>query len=280
MSRNVKLALGGLLVVVALIGGAAWWLGFFEDTPEEASVEAIAEAVQAQEDAEADAAAPDDGSTDDGDTDDGSTDDGNTDDGNTDDGSTDDAATTTTTEAPLDSIDGTWVVTPVGDDVTFVGYRINEVLNTIGDFTVVGRTSDVTGALEASGTTITAVDIVARMDTLTTDNGGRDRAMRSQALETDEFPEATFRLTTPIELGSIPDEGIPIKVVAIGELTIHGVTQSVEFPLDAQIQSGAIVAAGQLQVALADFDISAPSAPVVASVEDVAILELSLAFTR
>ncbi len=255
MSRNVKLALGGLLVVVALIGGAAWWLGFFEDTPEEASVEAIAEAVQAQEDAEADAAAPDDGST-------------------------DDAATTTTTEAPLDSIDGTWVVTPVGDDVTFVGYRINEVLNTIGDFTVVGRTSDVTGALEASGTTITAVDIVARMDTLTTDNGGRDRAMRSQALETDEFPEATFRLTTPIELGSIPDEGIPIKVVAIGELTIHGVTQSVEFPLDAQIQSGAIVAAGQLQVALADFDISAPSAPVVASVEDVAILELSLAFTR
>jgi polyisoprenoid-binding protein YceI len=185
----------------------------------------------------------------------------------------------TDTEAPLESLDGVWTVTPV-EGQTFIGYRINEVLNTIGDFTVVGRTAGVTGSLEAAGTTITAVSVVGDMTSITTDNSGRDNAMKSQALETDLFPEATFELVDPIELGSIPPEGTSVSAVAVGDLTIHGVTQRVEFPLDAQIQSGSIVAAGQLEVQLADFGINAPSARIVASVEDVAILELSLVFSR
>lgn len=179
----------------------------------------------------------------------------------------------------IESLDGTWTITPV-EGQTFIGYRINEVLTTVGDFTVVGRTAAVTGTMEGSGSTITAVEVVGDMTSITTDNSGRDNAMKSQALETDQFPEATFVLAEPIELGSIPDEGTPISAVAIGDLTIHGVTQRVEFPLDAQIQSGSIVAAGQLQVALADYDIDPPSARIVASVEDVAILELSLVFSR
>lgn len=185
----------------------------------------------------------------------------------------------TESEAPLESLDGVWTVTPV-EGQTFIGYRINEVLNTIGDFTVVGRTAGVTGTLEVSGTTITAVSIVGDMTSITTDNSARDSAMKSQALETEQFPEATFELIDRIELGSIPPEGTSVSAAAIGDLTIHGVTQLVEFPLDAQIQSGAIVAAGQLEVQLADYDINPPSARIVASVEDVAILELSLVFTR
>ncbi len=184
-----------------------------------------------------------------------------------------------TAGAVVESLDGTWSVTPV-DGQTFIGYRINEVLNTIGDFEVVGRTTDVTGTLVGSGTTITAVDVVADMTTLTTDNGARDNAMRSQALETADFPTATFTLVEPIDLGSIPAEGIAVSATAIGDLTIHGVTQRVEFPLDAQVQSGSIVAAGQLLVELSDYDITAPSAPIVASVEEIATLELSLVFSR
>ena len=181
--------------------------------------------------------------------------------------------------APIESLDGTWTITPV-EGQTFIGYRINEVLNTIGDFTVVGRTTDVTGTLEGSGTTITAVNVVGDMTTITTDSSGRDNSMRSQALETDEFPEASFVLVDPIDLGSIPAEGTKVSAIAVGDLTIHGVTQRVEFPLEAQLQSGSIVAAGQLEVSLADFDITPPSARIVASVEDHAILELSLVFSR
>lgn len=181
--------------------------------------------------------------------------------------------------AVVESLDGSWTVTPV-EGQTFIGYRINEVLNTIGEFEVVGRTTGVTGSLEGSGTTITSVDVVADMTSITTDNSGRDNAMRSQALETGEFAEATFSLVEAIELGSIPAEGVAVSTIAIGDLTIHGVTQRVEFPLDAQVQSGSVVVAGQLLVQLSDFDITAPSAPIVASVEDVATLELSLVFSR
>lgn len=234
-----KILLGGGVAVVAVLAIAAWWLGFFTEPPEEANVTDLAEAVQEQADA--------DGSD--------------------------------ATNANVDSLDGTWAVTPV-EGQTFIGYRINEVLNTIGDFEVVGRTTGVTGTLEGSGTTITSVEVVADMTSITTDNSGRDNAMRSQALETGDFPEATFSLAEPIDLGSIPAEGVAVSAIAIGDLTIHGVTQRVEFPLDAQVQSGSVVVAGQLLVLLSDFDITAPSAPIVASVEDVATLELSLVFSR
>ena len=236
MSRN-KILAGSSLALVVVLALAAWWLGFFSDSPEEANVADLAEAVEAEADASASAS------------------------------------------ADVESLDGTWTVTPV-EGQTFIGYRIDEVLTTIGDFEVVGRTTGVTGTMEGAGTTITAVDVVADMTSITTDNSARDNAMRSQALETSDFPEATFTLTEPIDLGSIPGEGTPVSTIAVGDLTIHGVTQQVEFPLDAQIQSGSIVVAGQLLVELADFDISAPSAPIVASVEDVATLELSLVFSQ
>lgn len=245
MSRK-RILFGGVLGLIVVLGAAAWWLGYFDEPAAEANVDDLAVAVQEQQ-------ASDDAE-----------------------GESDTAGAV---DGPIESLDGTWTVAPV-EGLTFIGYRINEVLTTVGDFTVVGRTDGVTGTLVGEGTTITEVEIVGDMTTITTDNPSRDNAMRNQALETGEFPEATFTLAEPIELDAIPAEGVTITAVAVGDLTVHGVTQRVEFPLDAQIQSGAIVVAGQLEVALADFDIEAPSAPIVASVEDVAILELSLAFTR
>jgi len=238
---KLLIGLGVATVAVVALAAVGYSLGYFDEPAAEADVAVLAEAVEQQ--------------------------------------ATEDVAAGGEVAGTVESLDGTWIIAPV-EGQTFIGYRINEVLTTIGDFTVTGRTAGVTGTLEGSGTTITAVTVVGDMTSITTDNPGRDNAMRSQALETEQFPEATFVLIEPIELGSIPDEGVPITATAIGDLTVHGVTQRVAFPLDAQVQSGAIVAAGQLEVALADFNINAPSAPIVASVEDVAILELSLVFTR
>lgn len=251
--RNVIIA--GAIGLVAVVLGAAWWLGFFSDSPEAVTLEAAVAAVSDTEAPGSDSEATD-----------------------ADTGEVTTTTTTTTTEARA-GIDGEWTV-QTNADATFVGYRINEVLNTIGEFEVVGRTRDVAGTLVAEGTTITQVSVVAQMDTLTTDNSSRDRAMRNQALETSQFPEATFTLTTPIELGDIPAEAETIQATATGDLTIHGVTQSVDFPLEAQLVGDSIVVVGQLPMLLADYDISAPSAPIVASVEDNALLELSLVLTK
>src|SRR5687768_9042196 len=129
------------------------------------------------------------------------------------------------------SFDGNWSVDPeIGDfadfSSSFAGFRVQEELAGIGAKTAVGRTPDVTGSLTIDGNSIPSTRIEVDMTTLEPDSDGRDNAIRNQAIETSRFPTATFVLTEPIVLeGTEPDEGEPIKVDAVGELTLHGVTR-------------------------------------------------------
>ncbi len=188
-------------------------------------------------------------------------------------------------------ITGTWNVnTSIGEfnegcltevcSSTFAGFRIDEVLSGIGDKTVVGRTPGVQGQLDVEGSLVTGGQFVVDMTGLITDSGARTGAIRNQAIETAAFPTAIFELTAPLDFGRIPDAGEQVTVLASGNLTVHGVTQAVEMPLTAELQNGVIVVFGQLELALADYDIDTPSAPVVVSVDDVAVLELQLFLTR
>ena len=184
-----------------------------------------------------------------------------------------------------DSLSGTWRIdTTIGSfsdfSNTFVGYRVQEELVNIGAKTAVGRTPDVSGSLTIDGTTITEVDIEVDMTTLVSDDSRRDRQMEDQGLETSEFPTASFALTTPIELGSVPAEGEAISVDAIGELTLHGVTKEVTFPLEATLQNRVVVVTGSLEVQFGDFEIGTPTSFTVLSVEDHGIIELQLFLTR
>lgn len=194
-------------------------------------------------------------------------------------------------DSVIDDISGTWNVdTSIGQfndscltevcSSTFAGFRIDEVLSGIGDKTVVGRTPGVEGQIVVDGTIVTGGQFVVDMTGLITDSGARTGALRSQAIETSAFPTATFELTSPLDFGAIPDGGEQVTVDAAGNLTVHGVTQAVEIPLTAELQNGVIVVFGQLELALADYDIDTPSAPVVVSVEDTAVLELQLFLTR
>ena len=117
------------------------------------------------------------------------------------------------------------------------------------------------------GTTVTAVTIEADMTAITTNESRRDDKVQS-ALETGEFPTATFVLTEPIELGDAAASGETVSVTATGELTIHGVTTPVTIPLEAQLVDDNIVVVGSLDIVFADYGVSVPSAPVVVSAED------------
>lgn len=182
----------------------------------------------------------------------------------------------TTTSA--DNADGTWTLT-AGEGV-FVGYRISELFGgeTI-EVTAVGRTPAVTGTMTVSGTTITVVDITANMAALASDSDRRDNALRTQGLETDTYPEATFTLTAPIDLGSLPALDTTVDIVATGDLTLHGVTRSVQIPLQARWNGESIDVAGGTTVELADFDITQISNPFV-GIADNGEFEMQLVFTR
>jgi polyisoprenoid-binding protein YceI len=178
-------------------------------------------------------------------------------------------------------LSGTWTVDPsVGsfDDFTgsFVGYRVQETLASIGATEAVGRTPGVTGSMTVDGSTITAADFAADLTGLRSDNDRRDGQLRRQALETDRFPTASFKLTAPVSLGAPPAEGATVEVTAAGDLTLHGVTKAVEIPLQARLQDGVVTVAGSLPITFADYAIAKPESMMVLSVADSGTLEVQL----
>jgi len=98
-------------------------------------------------------------------------------------------------------------------------------------------------------------------------------------METSIHPTASFRLTQPIELGSIPAPGATITAVATGELTLHGVTREVSFEVSARMENGVIGVLGSIEIRFADYDIDNPSNGFVTTGDD-GLIEFVLAFAR
>ncbi len=209
-------------------------------------------------------------------------------------------STTTTAgteDLPLDSgatddpgtgagADGTWTVdTSVGtfsfEDASssFVGFRVAEELASIGATEAIGRTPQVTGTIEIEGTTLVSAVVEADFTAIVSNDDRRDNKIQG-ALETGQFPTATFVLTEPADLGTIPASGESISVTVKGDLTVHGVTNAIEMPLQAQLIDDVIVVVGSTEIVFADYDVEAPTAVIVLSVEDRGQMELQLFFTR
>ena len=174
------------------------------------------------------------------------------------------------------SADGTWKVQQ-GTDV-FAGYRVQELFGgeTI-KVTAVGRTPGVDGTMTISGTQVTVVDISADMTQLKSDKAPRDGQIKTRGIETNSFPTATFKLTQPITLPGTPEKGKQIDVTATGELTLHGITKTVEIPLKASWNGDTITVAGGAKVAFSDYSIEPPTNAIV-SVDDNGEFELQLTF--
>lgn len=167
----------------------------------------------------------------------------------------------------------------VDRDGSVAGYRIQEELGGIGTNTAVGRTSEVTGSFRLSGSVVDVVTIAVDMSTLVSDDSRRDRQLRTRGLETNNFPEASFTLATPIDLGGVPAVGETVSVVANGALTLHGTTRDTAIALDAQfIDDATIIVVGSVEIVLADFGIEAPTGFSILSVDDVGVFEFQLRF--
>lgn len=180
----------------------------------------------------------------------------------------------------------TWTVdTSVGEfsiaesTGTFVGVRVDEELASVGATTAVVRTPEVSGTVVLDGTTLTAADIEADFTALVSDESRREDAVQ-RALHTDTYPRATFMLTEPVELGALPTADEPVEVTATGELTINNVTDTVDVPLQVAMVDDVAVITGTFDITFADYDVEAPTAPVVVSVEGSGTVELQLFLTQ
>ncbi len=242
MNRIRTIALAAVVAALLLVGAGAYWF-LRDDAPDEADLATAVESVQEE-------------------------------------------AGTDTTAAAADGVEGTWTVdTDTGEFTyenatgTFAGFRIQEELSSIGSTTAVGRTDAVSGEATIEGTTLAAATFEVDLTTITTETSMRDDKVQ-QALDTDQYPIATFTLTEPVELGDAAASGDPIEVTAIGELTIHGVTNPVELSIEAQLVDGTIVLVGTTELTFADYGVEVPSSPAVVSVDDHGVLEAQILLVR
>src|SRR5438552_9202400 len=116
---------------------------------------------------------------------------------------------------------GTWTV----GSGSQAGYRVREKLASLSaPSDAVGRTTAVTGTLtlaqESSGYSVTAANFSVDVSKLSSDQSRRDQRIHSQGLESDRYPTATFRLTSPIALAADAGNGQTIHISATGDLTI------------------------------------------------------------
>jgi polyisoprenoid-binding protein YceI len=187
------------------------------------------------------------------------------------------------------SLDGTWAVDPtIGSfdyaasdfSGSWAGYRVQEQLVGVGGTVAVGRTPDITGSINLAGPALTAADLSVDLRTLVSDQSMRDGQLARQGVQTDQFPNATFVLTQPIDLGSVPADGEEVSVTATGDLTIHGVTRSVQIPLKAKLTGDVIGVAGSLTFTWEDFGMEQPSSQRVVSLADDVTLEFQAFFRK
>jgi polyisoprenoid-binding protein YceI len=143
----------------------------------------------------------------------------------------------------------------------------------------VGRTSDVSGSLTIDGTTIAATEIEVDLTTVASDSSQRDNQFRNRIMETSTYPTATFSLASPITLEDVPDDLEEVTVQATGQLTLHGVTNTVTMDLAARRNGDAIEVTGSVPVAFADYGIDNPSFGGI-SVGDSGTMEFAVVFAR
>ena len=192
----------------------------------------------------------------------------------------DNGSTTTesSSSSSLTDLSATWKVT----NASQVGYRVTEdLIGGLANNVAVGRTNAVTGTVTVAGTKVSAVAISADLTKLTSDSSRRDSQVQDRILNTRTYPTATFKLTSPIDFGSIPAVGTENKTKATGDLTIHGVTKSVTLDVTYQLVSAhEIRILGTLPVVWADFKIPSPTFAGVADVRDNGAMEFLIVATR
>jgi len=180
------------------------------------------------------------------------------------------------------SVAGTWTIVAGSE----AGYRVREQLaNLPAESDAVGRTSDVTGTITVAeagdGAQLTAGQINVDTTTIQSNESRRDNRLRTEGLQTDEFPTATFTLTQPVDIPATALAGTASEVTLVGDLTLHGVTKPVQIPAQAVLADGQVQVSGSLSFSLSDFGITTPNVGgFIVSIADEGAMEFLVVFAK
>lgn len=181
----------------------------------------------------------------------------------------------TATNAPQD---GTLTFEIVDDPAPEAAYFVGETLANIGlPSTAKGSTADVTGSftLNPDGTLAEGAtsQFTVGLTSLQSDESRRDQRVQD-ALDTSQFPTATFTLTSIEGYDASIPEGDQQDLTLTGTLDLHGVQREVTWDAQVLHQANVISGLAHLEINFADYNITPPNIAGFVSVEDTATLEI------
>ncbi|AHW64208.1 Hypothetical protein CGLY_08815 [Corynebacterium glyciniphilum AJ 3170] len=174
-------------------------------------------------------------------------------------------------------LDGHWdVVSGAGENSTEAGYTFDEVLPGQEKSTS-GRTSEVSGDLVVANDVLEEGKVTVDVASIESDIEKRDIHVRDNILHTDQYPEATFTISDPVDLSSLPEDGSVDTVTINGELTMHGKTNDVTAELTVLRTGENVIVQGQVPVEREAFGIVTPEF-VASQIAEEGTVDLLLVF--
>ncbi len=170
---------------------------------------------------------------------------------------------------------GTWNI----GSGSLAGYRVQEVL--VGqNSTAVGRTSEIWGSLTIAGTTVTKGTFTVNVASVVSDQSQRNAHFQGPIMDVTQYPTATLTLSSPINLGAIPADGVVEHYSATGALDMHGVTKTVNFTVSAERLGSEIDVLADIAIPFSDWNISNPSIGGFVTTANSGTLEVLLHLTQ
>lgn len=182
-------------------------------------------------------------------------------------------------QAASTDLDGDWTVVK-GDprNHTSVGFTFDEVLPAERTRTS-GSTTSVTGQATVSGEVLEDGTITVDMTDLGTDKKVRDQNMKSKLFITDKFPEATFKITQPVDLSAVPEDGSLAKVRLEGDLQIKDQKRPINQEFDVARDGDQVLLGGTIPVNRLDYGIETPEM-IAAKIAETGEVNIRIALSK
>ena len=172
-----------------------------------------------------------------------------------------------------------FVIDQAGSEVKYV---VRETLRGVVGVNAVGTTNAISGdlyltrqGLAPGGQSKFSVDLRQ----LKTDESLRDNFVRQNVLQTTRFPTADFVADAISGFPANYTEGQEVPMTLKGQLTIHGVTRSVEWEVKARQAGDTLTGIANLSFNMTDFGITPPTVPL-AKAEDGVQLQVTIVARR
>ncbi|HEY7127140.1 MAG TPA: YceI family protein [Ktedonobacterales bacterium] len=184
-------------------------------------------------------------------------------------------------------------VVPITDLRTFkivpaqstASYSVHEdlILENNPNAVAVGTTHSVTGSFQIRATDtplVASVNMTVDLSTLKTDQSRRDEYVRRNALETNQYPTATFASTCAANLPASYTEGQQAQFQVTGNLTMHGTTNAETADVQGTLSGNTVTGIATLTVFMTDFNIQPPNLANLAIAQNKVLITIAFTATE